>query len=480
MFRKMICLVSLVLVLGLVGDVQAIDWTDGGPDHLWSTPTNWDTGTVPTSSDEVVINLVPGPIIDPNVDAVAGGLKLGYAGQTGELTMDGGTLTLEWSNIGEDDDGYGTVNMNSGTITIDGLTVGDWGSGTINMTGGTIIVGDDFMIAGDSSTATGHVNLDGGTITAGNFVMRVDKKAVGTMDVGAGTLIIDGNVVETVQGYIDNGWITGYDGYGTLNLDYGVTNEGKTTLTATHFLNPIPADGSTVPAALDLLQWTLPEVGPYGGNVTCDVYVGTNPSIWENPKIVNRQAVESVSVTLAGDTTYYWAIVLFDSGSSTPDEPYMWWPIFTFYTVGNFPPVVDANDDIDSWLANGETERVVQLGGVLVEDDGIPGPATFEWTVTAEPNVANPATFDDATLLNATVTVKEVGTYTLQLEADDGESTPDTDTMQIELYADSCEHAQNQGGFEWLAGDVNQDCKVDFRNFASFAATWLDENYSTE
>jgi len=40
MFRKMICLVSLVLVLGLVGDVQAddVDWTGDGPDHLWSTP----------------------------------------------------------------------------------------------------------------------------------------------------------------------------------------------------------------------------------------------------------------------------------------------------------------------------------------------------------------------------------------------------------------------------------------------------------
>ena len=49
-FRKMICLVSFVVALSLVGDVQAgwVAWTDAGPDHLWSTPTNWDTGTTPT------------------------------------------------------------------------------------------------------------------------------------------------------------------------------------------------------------------------------------------------------------------------------------------------------------------------------------------------------------------------------------------------------------------------------------------------
>jgi hypothetical protein len=35
-------------------------------------------------------------------------------------------------------------------------------------------------------------------------------------------------------------------------------------------------------------------------------------------------------------------------------------------------------------------------------------------------------------------------------------------------------------GFEWLAGDLNRDCKVDFPDFVNFAASWLDENYSTE
>ncbi|UCG46850.1 MAG: hypothetical protein JSU94_15290, partial [Phycisphaerales bacterium] len=71
------------------------------------------------------------------------------------------------------------------------------------------------------------------------------------------------------------------------------------------------------------------------------------------------------------------------------------------------------------------------------------------------------------------------GSYTLRLEAGDGEYT-ESDDMRIVLYADSCEHARNQDGFVQLAGDVNSDCRVDFLDFAGLAATWLQENYSTE
>ena len=244
-----------------------------------------------------------------------------------------------------------------------------------------------------------------------------------------------------------------------------------------HFLDPIPADGSTVLASVNQLQWTLPETGPDGGVVTCVVYFGTDPTVENNPKVVDpHQLVELVSVTLEADTTYYWALDLYDSGSSTPDVPYLLCPIFTFTAVDNFAPIVDAGDDISTWLDNGE--RVVYLDG-SASGDGLIQALSYEWTVTAEPNELNPATFDDATLPNAAVTVRETGTYTLQLEAGDGEFTV-TDTMQIVLYADSCEHARDQAGFVWLAGDINHDCKVDFLDVADLGTSWLEENYSTE
>ena len=136
--------------------------------------------------------------------------------------------------------------MISGTITAGGnLYVGHTGVGTVNMTGGTITTPTIVL----PHNGAGHVNLDGGILGAGTLNMKQVEgtEIVGTMDVGAGTLILNGNDLAVVQGYIDNGWITAYEGQGTLNLDYDdVANQ--TTLTARHNLNPFPADGGAAAA----------------------------------------------------------------------------------------------------------------------------------------------------------------------------------------------------------------------------------------
>jgi hypothetical protein len=46
--------------------------------------------------------------------------------------------------------------------------------------------------------------------------------------------------------------------------------------------------------------------------------------------------------------------------------------------------------------------------------------------------------------------------------------------MQVHVYADSCEAAKNNpNGYTAPAYDFNDDCKVDFLDFALFAASWL-------
>jgi len=478
MCRRLIYLISFVLVLSLLGDVQAADvtWTDGGPDHLWSTATNWDSPTVPTSADKAIIMMFPGPTI-ANEGTVADKIAVGTGSSTGTLTVDGGTLTTtHWLILANNEDSNGTLNMNSGTITVgDRLAVGYKGSGTLNMTGGTITITNNFLIT-EKATGTGHVDLYGGIITTRLFEMRREAGSVGTMDIRAGTLIINGDNLSIVQGYIDNGWITAYGGNNSkLHLDYDVTNSGKTTLKATHLLNPNPTYGSTVTVSVNQLQWTLPDPNLPGGVITCDVYFGTNPEVEANPKVVIGQAVESVSVTLASNTIYYWAFDLYDSSISTT-EPFHLSPIFTFNT-SNTAPIVNAGDDIATWLDN--DPRVVQLDGVVSDEDGGPGPATLLWTVIAEPNELNPPQISDPLAANPTVTIKEVGSYTLQLEAGDGEFTA-TETMQIVLYADSCEHAKNQEGFELIPGDINEDCIVNELDLAILEEHWLQWNYSTE
>jgi hypothetical protein len=468
----MICLVSLVLVLGLVGDVQAddIDWTDDGPDHLWSTPTNWSTGTVPTSSDVAIINLVPGPIVDPNnVDAVAGGAKLGYAGHTGELTMDGGTLALTWSNIGEDDTGYGILNMNSGTITINSLTVGDWGDGTINMTGGTIRVWDTFMIAGDSKSAIGHVNLDGGTITAGDFMMAVDKQAVATMDVGAGTLILNGDQSSLVQGYIDDGWITCYDGQVTctLSLDYDVTHPESTTLKGISLLEPSPAIGEMVLGGDVELSWTNLDPNEPGDPVFVDVWFGSDPNDFNDYVKVVSAGENATSVTVsAPEGIYFWQVNSYLGGSSTGDpvESIM----FHFIAVTDLPPTVNAGADIVSWA-----DQATQLEAI-VDDDGA-STLTILWTSDNE-NVV----ISDTSIANPTVTLaNETGepitvTFTIAVN-DEVYTTPVEDSIIVTVYPDACQAARVGAGLAAeYPGDSNGDCVIDLVDFAAeMAAKWL-------
>jgi len=503
MSKKLVCLISIVVLLGLAGNAPAADyrdWDDGDfANHLWSSPANWNPEGLPTmigdSNNRTRIESGSGggdyPTLDSTIfdvdpnGAFADRLYVGHEqgdGSTAKLWVtDGAKLTIgDDLNIAYDDDSHGICYV-SGPDTVieimDDIKVGRRGDGKLMMNGGTINVSGTIEIPSGTDTQSlniGHLQLNAGTINCDAVTMKPNPYSTGTVDVRGGTLIINGDAVSTIQGFIDDGWITAYDGFGALQLDYDVTNLGKTTLTALHLLNPDPVDGSTVSSALSQLQWTLPEPNLPEGVVTCDVYFGTDPNVDANPKIVNRQAVESVLVTLASLKTYYWAVDPFDDSISTTEPIYLG-PIFTFNTF-NAAPVVEAGEDVDTWLAEGP--RIVQLEGV-VSDEGGPGPATLLWTVVAEPNELSPAQISDPVTANSTVTTTVPGTYILQLEAGDGEFTA-ADTVQIIVYADACEHASNQEGFEWILGDINHDCIVDELDEAIMLEHWLEWNYSTE
>jgi hypothetical protein len=470
MSGKSTCLFLLALVLALAGGAQAATrtWNDNGPDSLWGTAQNWSGNILPTSKDMAKIDRLPGPTVVGD-SAEADNIPVGTGSATGALTIAGGTLTTaRWLIVGYGAGSNGTLNIESGTINVGShLYVGFDGTGTLNMTGGTIVVTDLFEIP-QRADGTGHVDLHGGTISARVFYMR-RPNSVGTMDITAGKLIVDGDVREAVQGYIDNGWITAYSEYpkpGRAEVTYDAETN-KTTLCGIHPLEPNPPTESTVSVHVDQLSWMLPDPILAGGIVDCDVYFGTNPEVENNPKIVSRQSVESVAVTLASLTTYYWAIDVYDSAASATHPLYLG-PVFTFNTK-NQPPDANAGADIETWIEG--DQKVVQLQGVVSDDE----PTTLIWTVVAEPNEANPAQIGDPQAANTTVTLMELGAYTLQLEASDGEFI-DTDTVQIVLYADSCEHARNQPDFLRLPGDTNDDCKVDLIDLANLGMSWLEEN----
>jgi len=471
---KMICLVSFVLVLSLVVDVQAatVNWTNAGPGHLWSTPGNWSAGAVPTAADDAWIGLLPGPTI-ANEGAVANGIQLREAS---DLTVDGGSLTagglLTVANLAGNE---ATLNMKSGTINAGGrLMVGARGTGTLNMTGGTIVVSPSSFQIGWQGT--GHVNLHGGTINATSFLMRVKTTGVGTMDVRAGTLIVNGDTVSTIQGFIDNGWITAYDGQGTLQLDYDVTNEGKTTLKATHLLNPNPADGGTAAHGAVELNWTLPDPVVPGQPVTADVYFTDD---WEalytftDPaaiQVVSKQNVTSVVVQTQPKTQYYWAV---DTYIGDPNDP-IFGPIFSFYT-DNQAPQVDTGADVVTWLVDGVMTK--NLDATVTDSDAY----TVQWTVVSEPNDPNSpdAVITDPSAEDTSITLSALGEYVLQLEASEGEYTG-SDTVTINVYNDGCEAARSLPDYVPFPGDLNGDCTVDDLDLAILQEDWLNDNSLTE
>jgi len=472
---KLIFVVVFVLVLGPAVDVHAavVNWTGAGVDDLWSTPENWSAGAVPTAGDKARIEAVPGARI-VNEGAVALDSWVG-AGQSGELTVDGGTWTTNaFIVVARMASGEGTLNMISGTITAGGnLYVGHTGVGTVNMTGGTITAPTIVV----PHNGKGHVNLHGGILGAGTLEMKqvAGTENVGTMDVAGGTLILLGNDLEVVQGYIDNGWITAYEGQGTLNLDYDDVAD-QTTLTALHTLTPFPTDRSAVAAGAVELSWTLPDPLVPGEPVAVDVYftddlealqMFTDPAAIQ---VVNQQDVTSVVVQAQPKTRYYWAV---DTYVGDPNDP-MLGSIFSF-VADNLPPEVDAGANAVTWLVDGVMTKT--LDATVTDDEAY----TVLWTLVSEPNDPNSpdAVIGDPSAEDTSIILSAYGEYVVQLEASDGEYSG-SDTVTINVYHDGCEAARSLPDYVPFPGDLNGDCIVDDLDLAILQEDWLQDNSLTE
>ncbi len=472
MLKKMICVISLVLPLVLLNSASAqILWDDGGADHLWSTATNWDTDIIPTSIDPASIDYPENTHceITDGITAECETLRVGNGGGTTNLDISGGSLTATGAYIGVDSIfGHGILNMSGGLFSTGGLQVGWAGTGTLNMTGGTIELSDNLEVPG--RTGTGTVKLLGGTIYASDLRLTSDK---GLMDITTGVLILDGNDIEKVQPFIDDGWLIAYGDRGTLNVDYNVTNEGKTTITATSLLNPVPADGATIAPGELVLSWTMLDPLLPGDTVTVDVYFADDLKLLEeftNPaaiQIVSNQNVTSAVVQTQAKKQYYWAIDSYVFPGAAPALG----PVFSFY-VDNLPPRVDAGADIVTWLQDGS--RTGNLDATVVDEEA----TTVQWSVVSEPNEGT-AVIANGDSENTSVTLSAVGEYVLQLLASDGEYSG-SDTITINVYNDSCEAAQSLPDYVPIVGDLNGDCLVNDADMALLEENWLKDNSLTD
>jgi hypothetical protein len=257
-----------------------------------------------------------------------------------------------------------------------------------------------------------------------------------------------------VNDHIADGTITAYAGVGTVVVEQV---NGDLIVKGLHPLNPVPEDsGATTPGDLEL-SWTVEPGTPV------DVWFGTSADLSTAQLVVDKQAATSVSVQVDPKQRYYWAIDTYAPGAEDPNLG----PIFDFL-VDNLPPVVKAADDVTTWLVDGS--RDVAISATVDDSD----PTTTLWTVVSEPT-AGTAVIADAAQLDTTVTLTETGTYVLQIEASDGEYTG-SDTMTINVFADSCLAAQSLPEYEPIPGDINADCIVNDLDLEILQAHWLECN----
>ncbi|HNS18909.1 MAG TPA: hypothetical protein PKH24_00340 [Sedimentisphaerales bacterium] len=475
MFKKTTCLVPLVLLLVQVHSASAlISWDDGGGDHLWSTAANWNPNTVPGRMDAASIDQPANThcVIQDGIAAECETLRVGNGSVTTNLDITGGSLWAAGAYIGVDNpSGHGILNLSGGKFATGSLQIGLEGTGTLNMTGGVIELTDNLVVPGGAGAGT--VNLRGGTIRASDLYLTSDS---GSIDITAGKLILDGDDTEAVQAWIDSGRITAYKRQGRLNLNYDVTNEGRTTLTATAFLDPRPVDGGLVSPGEVTLSWTLPDPCVPGEPVLADVYFTDKLELLEqftDPaaiRIVNKQNVTSVVVQTQVKKRYYWAV---DTYVGSPNDP-VFGPIFSFY-VDNRPPQVDAGADVVTWLEGGPRAGTL---AATITDDGLVSACTLQWTVVSEPNEGS-AVIGAPTAADTSVTLAAVGQYVFQAQAFDGEYSG-SDTVTINVYSDKSQATRSVPGYVPLVGDLNGDCRVDDLDLAMLQENWLKDNSLTD
>ncbi|GEM_PF-449224 len=443
----------------------------------WGVGANW-TNDVPGVADpKAVFNVADAAECVVSDIRTCGDFVQGDNGPGGVVRIvDGGNLntTGGWMAVGYNNPATliveaGGVAHFAGHMWLGMHTGAD---ADIILNGGTITGSQDFGLgwffgpADDHGVARVHVNR--GVL---NIHHWDDANAIygdSFIDIKHGTVNItnDGDQVDEVLAYAAAGKIRAWSGVGTLNV---VHADGVTTITADHPLQQSPADSSIVEPGDVELSWTLPDPCVPGTPVTVDVYFTDDLKALEDftnleaIKVVSNESVSSVVVQTQPKTWYYWAV---DTYTGDPNDP-AFGPIFQLF-ADNVPPKADAGDDVTTWIDNGSADVV--LAGSVTDID----PTTSLWTVVAEPNEGT-AVIADPAQLDATVTLTETGTYVLQLEASDGEYSG-SDTMTVNVFADSCEAAQSLPGYEPIPGDINLDCRVDQLDLDILQAHWLECN----
>jgi hypothetical protein len=195
-----------------------------------------------------------------------------------------------------------------------------------------------------------------------------------------------------------------------------------------------------------------------------------------NPADGSVDPTASYSMALQMDALYFWAVdeSLGASGPTDADNLILG-GMWSFETLTSGPQA-DAGSSIVTWLKEGAT--TVDLNGTVTDATG--DVTAILWSVVASPPDST-VDIADTSVVVTTATLTATGQYVLELYAVDAVQHEDADTMEINVYGDSCEAAKNNpNGYTAPLYDFSDDCEVDFIDFAMFADNWLEDASLTE
>jgi fibronectin-binding autotransporter adhesin len=205
---------------------------DGSPDGLWSTAQNWETGTVPTATDDVIIitdqmiGLTPVYPVTIDLPALAKSVTMNDFGtlftnsptliNQSTLTVGSGGISLSADSIIENDksatvsvaglmgvldqsslQNYGQITLQGGGDFRDQSKITNFASGTIEVSGGTLNVLVDVANSGLIRVDAGAaMALDAGTIDGGTVTIN------GTLELQGGAVLKNGSLGNFGQGNV--------------------------------------------------------------------------------------------------------------------------------------------------------------------------------------------------------------------------------------------------------------------------------------
>ena len=452
--------ITLLVTVSLSADTKF----SGAVNDSWSNADNWSNG-LPDPDDKIQFDGDTLCILDYDAGVIKNTAMEGD-NTTHLRLVDGALLSVSnWSIIG-----YGGTPEEPHLLEVLGgvynseirMKIGFQGYGKLVVDhGGTVNMLDEEFDIAERAYSHGIVELRGGSLnlltdSSEALRFRRDGNSTANMDFSGGilTLLYSDAQAANINDHIADGTITAYEGVGTVLVEK--TEDNILVVKGLHPRNPVPEDGSivTTPGTITL-SWTVDEGTPV------DVWFGPNPDLVAAELIVANQAVTSVAVTILPKQRYFWAVDTYAPGAADPNLG----QIFDFLS-DNAPPVVKTAGYIAAWLDYVSVEAAIAAAVTDVV------PATVAWTVISEPNegtavIANP----DQT--ETTVTLSALGTYVLQLEADDGEYKG-ADTLTIGVFSDNCDAAKSVPGWTAIPGDINLDCVVDQLDLDILNEQWLE------